>query len=429
MFRRKQILYRVILLFILLGSAVLGSPIEERPLSNIIIVGNDHTRSEVIERELLFEHGKLVNDSLLNLSKNRLENLWLFNRVEFFPMENGDSTSILISVTERLYLFPYPEFKVEDRDWDKLTYGIGLAHDNFRGGNEKLYLSAQFGHRPGYKFAYHNPWIGREWHLTGSLFIQKYSIPNRIEEFDENHLYMAVSFGKYWTRNFSTRISFYRDDIKVGSDYKDFLFSPKNQEVNDGIYLSAILDTRDLYAYPRKGFYLGLNYKKSGLFNVNLDYSVYRLDVRKYFSMKKLVLASRLNTIQSTGTLPIYDKIFLGFAERVRGHFSEVQSGNHLLSAGMALRYPLMALRYYSMPTVLLPESSTKNMKFGINGGLFAETGIVWNRPEEFQQNQFISGFGFGLHFLLPYIEVLRLDMAFNEQFNHEFIVEIEMPF
>jgi len=421
--------YRIFTLIALLGSSIWSSPIEERPLSNIIIVGNDRTRSEVIERELLLEHGELVNDSLLNLSKNRLENLWLFNRVEFFPMENGDSTSVLISVTERLYLFPYPEFKVEDRDWDKLTYGVGVAHDNFRGGNEKLYLSAQFGHRPGYKFAYHHPWIGREWHLTGSLFIQKYSVPNRIEDFDENHLYMAASLGKYWTRNLSTRISFYRDKIKVGSDYQNYLFSNSKQEMNNGLYLSTILDTRDLYAYPRKGFYLSLNYKKSGLFNDDLDYAIYRLDIRKYFSIQKLIIASRVKTTQSTGNLPVYDKIFLGFAERIRGHFNEVQSGDRLLSAGMALRYPLMDLRYYSMPTVLLPESSTKNMKFGINAGIFAETGIIWTRSDEFQQNNFISGYGFGVHFLLPYIEVLRVDMAFNEEFKHEFIVEIEMPF
>ena len=81
------------------------------------------------------------------------------------------------------------------------------------------------------------------------------------------------------------------------------------------------------------------------------------------------------------------------------------------------------------MPTVLLPESSTRNMKFGINGGIFGESGIVWSKKDEFKQENFISGFGFGVHFLLPYIEVLRIDMAFDEKLKHEFIIEIEMPF
>ena len=173
----------VSLIFVLSALPALSQQFIERPLANIIVVGNDHTKTEVIERELLFKRGETVTDTLLSQSKNRLENLWLFNRIEFFPLDSGDSVSLLISVTERLYIFPYPEFKVEDRDWDKLTYGLGLAHENFRGRNEKVYASLLFCHRPGFKFGYNNPWINRDLHLISSFYIQKYSIPNRINEF------------------------------------------------------------------------------------------------------------------------------------------------------------------------------------------------------------------------------------------------------
>jgi len=412
-----------------LSTIILAQSTTQRPLSNIIIVGNKHTKSEVIERELLFTRGDMVNDSLLLKSKNRLENLWLFNRVEFFPMDNGDSLSLLISVTERLYLLPFPEYKVEDRDWSKLTYGFGLANDNLRGLNEKLYLSVLFGYRPGFKAAYYNPWIGGSWHLTGSVFVQKYSIPNRIEEFDEKHLYIAVSSGKYWTRYLYSRFIFYRDAINVNSASATFMESATKQDINYGLFFINTYDTRDLYAYPGKGLYAQLQIQKSGFFTDNINYTKYDIDLRSYFPWKKLIFASRLFTRFSQGRLPIYDGIFFGYNNRIRGHFSEIYSGRHLMTGGAALRFPLLKVRYFSMPSAFVPESSTQNMKFGINGGLFAESGIIWNRREEFRTENFITGFGLGVHFLLPYIEVLRLDMAFNEKLNHEFILEIQMPF
>ncbi len=344
-------------------------------------------------------------------------------------MENGDSLSLLISVTERLYLLPFPEYKVEDRDWDKLTYGIGLANNNLRGMNEKLYLSVQFGYRPGYKAAYYNPWMGGALHLTGSLFIQKYSLPNRLEGFDEKHLYMAISPGKYWTRYLYSRIIFYRDDIRVKSAAAVFMESATEQDINYGLFFINSYDTRDLRAYPSKGLYAQLQIQKSGFFSDKINYIKYDLDLRSYLPWRKLIFASRLFTRLSVGRLPVYDGVYLGYNNRIRGHFNEVYSGKYLMTGGTAIRFPLLKVRYFSFPSAFAPESSTQNMRFGINGGLFAESGIIWNRRRQLRSENLISGFGFGLHFLLPYIEVMRLDMAFNEKLKHEIIMEIQMPF
>lgn len=424
---RSQIL--IFILFFFISSFLQAHETAERPVSNIIIIGNKQTKNEVIERELLFKRGQTVNDSLLIESKHRLENLWLFNRVEFFPMDNGDSLSLLISVTERLYLLPFPEYKVEDRDWNKLTYGIGLANDNLRGMNEKLYLSAQFGYRPGYKAAYYNPWIGGDLHLTGSLFIQKFSLPNRQQSFDENHLYLALSSGKYWTRHLYSRLIFYRDKIQVNKASAQFMESASQTDINYGIFVINAYDTRDLRAYPQKGVFAQMQIQESGLFSDDIHYAKFDVDMRGYFPWKKLIFASRFFSRFSQGRLPIYDGIYLGYNNRIRGHFSEIYRGKYLTMGGAALRFPLMKVRYFSFPSVLAPANATRNMKFGINGGLFAESGVIWNKQEDLKTKNFISGFGFGLHFLLPYIEVLRLDMAFNEKLEHEIIIEIQMPF
>ncbi len=401
----------------------------QKPVSAIILVGNKHTKAEVLRRELLFKEGDMVSDSLLRLSRKRLENLWLFNRVEMMALPQQDSVSILIAVTERLFFFPYPIFTVDDRDWNKVTYGLGFAHVNFRGRNEKLYFNMLFGHQSGYMLAYDNPWFGGKRHFTGGLFLKKYGQLNRSLPFKEKHLYAAGSFGKYWSRFFSSQLVLYVDHIRVDAAWQKYMSSGRTQENNIGLRLISKYDTRDLYAYPSHGWFVNTMLIKSGFFEPKIDYYKYSLDVRHYDSYKGLILAGRVFLRRSMGDLPIYDRVYFGFGERIRGHFYEVYEGRHALSGGLALRFPLLKTRYFDLPSYLLPESSMHNLKFGINGGLFAESGVVWEKPAEFALPNFISGFGLGLHFLLPYIEVLRMDLAFNEKLQSQLLVEILMPF
>jgi len=399
------------------------------PLSAIYIVGNDHTHEDIVLRELLFSAGDTINDSLLAASKKRIENLWLFNRVEFMPLPGNGDWSLLINLTERLYIFPYPVFNFEDRDWKKLTYGLGFAHENFRGRNEKLYFSLAFGERPGWHFTYFNPWVNSNWHLITGFYIKKYIMTNRSHDFDENHLYWAVNFGKYWTRDFYTSLAVNGDRIKLNPAYSDSLFTGKSSETNYGLILTTAVDTRDLYAYPSRGHYLFFRIRRQGLFEPKLDYWQYVFDIRHYLDFNYFIFAYRMHTKQSIGSLPVYDRVYFGFDERIRGHFSEVWEGRHSFLTSVDLRFPLLPLRYFTFETGLLPEFYTRNLKFGINVGFFFDTGLVWKDKNEFGLNNFKRGFGAGLHVLLPYIEVLRFDVGFNEKLKSEFIMEIQVAY
>jgi outer membrane protein assembly factor BamA len=386
----------------------------------------------VILRELLFKEGDALSDSLLNVSRERLENLWLFNRVEFILTPNLNEVTLIISVTERLYIFPFPIFTLDDRDWDKITYGFGITHTNFRGWNERIFAQIYFGNRPGYGFSYFNPWINRDLHLTAGVYFQKYSVQNHSAPFDEKHILASFSFGRYWTRDFFSKFSYYYDNITVPSTaaITDLMETKTKNETNNGVTLTTVYDKRDVYAYPTSGFYANLTLRKSGLFAAKIDYFQYAFDLRKYFSWKRITSASRIFLLQSTGGLPIYDRVYLGYSSRIRGHFNDTPTeGRHLFTAGQAFRFPLIKQRYYSLPNVFLPGPSTQNLKFGLNAGFFVETGYTWKWKNDFDTDKFISGYGMGLHFMLPYVEVLRFDMAFDEKFNHEFIMEILMPF
>lgn len=434
-FSHKRSLKIILLIFTLLCSGTLfADTFPQKPIAAIIIVGNEKTKEKVITRELLFTTGDVATDSLIEESKNRLENLWLFNRVEFIPVPGDDeSINLIISVTERLYIFPYPELRIEDRDWKKLTYGLGFAHDNFRGRNEKLYFLALFGNRPGFHFTYFNPWLFDDLHLTTGIYLKKYIKQNQslepIEPFDETHYYIGWTIGKYWTRDFYSLVTFSRDELHVNREAAQYLQSGRKQETNYGIILNTTYDKRDLYAYPSQGWYARLRLHYHGLFEDDIDYWKYLIDLRNYFSWNKLIFATRIFTYQSLGDLPVYHRTYFGYSERVRGYFFDVFEGKHAFLSTLALRFPIVPVRYFSLPFSVYQESATKNLKFGINGGLFVDTGMVWNRRYEFALNNFLTGFGGGIHFRLPYIEVLRFDLGFNEQLESQFIMEVEMAF
>ncbi len=405
------------------------SDLNGRTVADIVVMGNDHTRKQVIVRELLFNEGDAINDSLLNASKKRIENLWLFNRVELIPVPNGTDITLLISVTERLYLFPFPTLVVEDRDWSKLTYGFGIAHENFRGRNEKVFASALFGSRPGYTLSYLNPWIHDKLHFTAGFYLQKYTFGNHSYDFDENHLYMSFNFGKYWTRNAFSKLSFIRDEISVDEPFAHRMNTGNSSETNYGLGLLNLYDGRDLYAYPGTGWYTQLNIKKYGFFEEAIDYWKTTLDVRRYYTWQPFILAGRVYSIYTGGDLPVYDRVYLGFTDRIRGHFYEIREGKHSLLFNGAIRFKILPVRYVTLPQDIFPSYLTRNLKFGLNGGLFWDSGIIWNEKRQLAIDNFLSGFGVGLHFRLPYIEVLRLDLAFDEHMKAQFIVENGVAF
>ena len=77
----------------------------------------------------------------------------------------------------------------------------------------------------------------------------------------------------------------------------------------------------------------------------------------------------------------------------------------------------------------MIPVQYSSNLKLGLNAGIFVDSGIVWNNPEEYSINNFHTGFGFGLHLLLPYVEVFRVDYGFNRDLEGQFILEVGIAF
>lgn len=420
-----------LIVFLAFFSQLHSQDFADKQITSILVVGNEVTNEDIIKRELLLQIGDTFSDSLVVLSERRVSSLFLFNRVEIIPVPDNENVALLVRVTEKFFLFPFPEFRIEDRDWDKLSYGFGLTHINFRGRNEKLVGVVVFGYRPGFQLDYFNPWIGDENRYTSGISLRKYSTQHKIQDFDENHFYAGWSGSRYWDRYFSTGIglSYEHTTVPNVDSVTTQMLTGKNKEDLFGVSLFLNYDSRDFIAYPSEGWSASLSISKEGLFEPGIDYFQTSADIRHYETFGPLTIAGRVYLLNTFGDLPLYRQVYLGFVERVRGHFSETYSGKHAFLSNFEMRLPIINVRHYNMPSVFLPTSSTQNLKFGINGAVFFDSGMVWGPDEKgknikFKPENLLKGFGFGLHFILPYVEVARLEFGFDEQKNSEIIFE-----
>jgi len=406
------------------------TPPVNKPIKNIIIIGNKHTKENVIRRELLVKEGAVPTSQQLTESQRRLQNLYLFNRVELTLVSMDDTyNALIIAVTERLYLYPVPIFTINEQDWGKISYGLGLEHMNFRGQNERLWAGLWFGYRPGFNWFYRDSWAGDSLHLTTGLGSSRYTFNHRTLDFPERHFANLVSVGKWWSLYFLTELTFNFENIKVDHEYASLMHSGKSSENQIGVQLSVRYDTRDLYYYPSSGWLNMFTIYQNGLFQRFDHYQHLTMDTRYYVPLGSLILAWRFYQTYLFGEAPIYRLNYLGFNERIRGHFYTEKEGRNINVGNMEIRFPILPIVYYSYSLPIIPDEYLKNLKFGLSGCLFIDSGIIWNTAPQYSFSNFDTGFGIGLHIHLPYVEVMRLDYGFNRELSGQFIIEVGVAF
>jgi len=143
----------------------------------------------------------------------------------------------------------------------------------------------------------------------------------------------------------------------------------------------------------------------------------------------KTTLALRTAGMFSSGNIPVYDRFYFGYEERIRGRYYDINEGENLLFGGIEFRFPLLKIRYIDVAPMPGFETYSSNLKFGISAGIFLETGAIWFQDHQLSQQNFRSGFGAGLHFHMPYINVFRVDCGINSEWQIQNIVDIEVAF
>lgn len=355
--------------------------------------------------------------------RKRIQNLGIFNRVETFAESAGDGVRVFILVTEGPALLPYPVLHINERDWTKLSYGAGLRALNIRGRAETLDALFSAGYDPIYGIAYNNPWIDGTFGLQAGFNAYSQRLLSkhyRSEKAHENQSAIFVDVGKRLTLNmtFGTLLGIREVAIIPAR------IAPGGHPVDrmPVAGLSLIWDHRDLREYPMKGTLLSLSARKNGWRRQRTDYDLLEMDARGYLPIPgTCTIAIRVSTAFTAGGPPVYDRLFLGYEERIRGHWFETAEGENRWIAGAALRLPLIPVQYFDLGEA----SELMNLKFGVSAGIFADAGTTWFHGEKWNDGDILFGYGGGLHFHLPIVDVLRLEAAFDEKGRREWICDI----
>ena len=82
-------------------------------------------------------------------------------------------------MSEQIYFLPFPVLFINDRDWDKVSWGVGFVHSNFLGRTEKFAGIFWTGYNPALHIAYSNPWIGKKYNLLTKVELFYARIKNK----------------------------------------------------------------------------------------------------------------------------------------------------------------------------------------------------------------------------------------------------------
>ena len=408
-------------------------------VDSIVITGNSVTQDKIILRELTFKVGDYVNMEDLQYNRERIYSLGLFNNVTIIPVLKDENTNIAITVEESWYIWPIPILDLRDSELRKLTLGINLLYKNFRGMNETVSSIFAFGYDPFFNLSYYNPWLIREDNISLSLGISYNKIHNISpmaeyfygSDFTYKHISGYINTGK--------RFNIYNElYFLLGYDYVEQpLLIKKIPTASNGRVdrmiksgIDYIFDSRNLKQFADSGFYANLNYTHRGFGLNNINFSSFDMDLRYYLKVTDGLTMKLRNRNRFTfgGSVPFYDHSFLGYGERIRGHYNDIREGNNLYVFSIDMRYPIIKEWLFSIKLPLIPKELT-TYRIGIYADAFGNTGATQFNNKTLGVNDFYSGYGAGLLFaVLPY-NIASVFYAMNEYEKGEIIFELGFTF
>jgi outer membrane protein assembly factor BamA len=420
--------------FLLIQATALSQENADTLLSvrEILFDGNETTKDFVILREMKLRPGEKITAEALEHDQQRIYNLQLFNKVDLELKPDGTVADIIVHVHERWYFVPFPVFGIRYRDLDKIYYGAGIVHQNFRGRNEKLFFSFALGYDRWVSLTYRNPKLTDDDDLFLSVHgaYSKYqSLSINTDYYDQINLNVGAAVGK--------RFGFY--DVVQGWVNYDVWQISNSQIIRtasaDGrdAYVSAganyARDTRDVREYPLSGHLFSVYASKYGFGESQVNFFRYGFDARFHQPLSddlSLGLRSYVSLVGG-GVVPAYHHVFFGYGERIRGYFRNTLEGENITGANTELRIALLKPRYYTLPFKFIPQFSV--LRYGLYFGLFADAGKIWNRDQGFSSQRWYAGYGAGFHFLLPYSLIVRTEYAFNNEGTGQFVLDFGASF
>jgi outer membrane protein insertion porin family len=404
-------------------------------LNLVNVQGNTRTKDKVIRRELAVKPGDVYDTVLVDASRQRLENLNYFSQVQTVP------TDTMIPGRKDLNVI------VEEKRTGSFNFGAGFSTidslvgfaelqqtnfdifgwPNFVGGGQRLRIRGQYGiERADAEISFTEPYFlgyrlsfGAEAFYRNATFLSPY--------YDQSNYGGALQL-RYPVNDFiAVNAEFKTEGISIYDVSTSIpqiaggTFNGATLPNQEGSYFRNALsgginfDNRDNLFLTRKGTYVALNMflaSITGQQDVD-DYGI-SLEGSQHFSLPwDLIFLAKgqlatVDTVDGSGDVPIFDRLFLGGANNLRGfQFREVGPNNGgVYYGGNSLGYGTLEMTF---PVITR-----------VRGAFFVDAGYVNQNSWDFNGSDYNADYGFGVRLDLP-IGPIRIDYGIpfvSDQYN-----------
>lgn len=420
---------------------------------SILISGNKKTKDYIIKREMTVGIGDSIQignlRDRLDRMKENIYNTTLFVKVSVEPyLINAYECDILVTVKERWYVFPVPQFELVDRSFDewltkyngslkRVNYGLKFVHYNFSGRKDQLRLSIINGYTRNISAYYNAPYVNKK--LTNGFFIgagysQTKEIPYQTNYDNSLAFYSNGGFVKdSWFINAGYTVRHKINTTQVFSvGYTNVLVSDtvlsnrfninyfnslsQRQGIVDLTYTLQYAKVNNiLYPLTGKSFYVtflkrGLGWREGvNMLSVEGEYDKFYALGKKWYSSMQFTGKVKLPFKQ-----PFINLRALGDRnDYLRGLEYSTIDGVAYATAKFNLKREFLN---FSIPTFFKSKTYNK-IPFRFFAKTFADFGYVYNRyqPSTQLNNKFLYTSGFGLDILTLYDIHIRLDYSFDQ--------------
>ncbi|MGA2279767.1 MAG: outer membrane protein assembly factor BamA [Verrucomicrobiota bacterium] len=422
-------------------------------VEKIDIRGNNKTKDKVIRRELAISPGETFDMVRVKISKQRLEGLQYFEKVDMRP----ETTDPPIAGRKDLIV------NVEEQNTGNFMLGAGFSSvdalvgyaeitqgnadlfhpPTFTGAGQKLRLFVQLGtKRQDYELSFVEPWfLNRKLSFGVDLYRHQWDFesPNNIYNEDRTGVRLSLTRA-LWSDFLIGSVSYTLEDVGIslnGGFHGDETYPlPWGNSRN---VPNAILDQTGDHLYQRFGVTLAYDTRNSTQLpnhgqrtEIDPEFSLgdttyYKVEAKTAWYFPGLFKGHVIEAVGragiadslSSGDVPFYDRYYLGGLYSLRGFRYRSIGPREPFDpyAPKVVEDPIGGDSYWMGSVEYSLPIFEKDNGPGVRFALFYDIGDVGAQPYSFSGN-FDDNWGLGLHINIPKLGPLRLE--YGVPINHD---------
>ena len=409
---------RAIALFVICLPALAGAAFDPsvfaeydgRVVASVVINGNNVTRTHIIWREIETVSGEALNLETLADDFTRLENLGIFASIDVrvYAIAPDGPAYVGFDFVEMPWVIPMLKFKyTEQNGW---SVGPALSSVNMLGYGVSLSASVVFGGTTQAVVESRGPWFTTN-RLRYNLRFALLERLDTLNEFNENSIELTPWLSYFFnpTIQFGTMIGYF----EMQSDVDGKTLDSDNTDQFGRVAVAGIYDSRNSWRNPTGGWWteleVGAYFGDGNWFQSNLDFRRWQPLFPRHTLAMGFLFSGQTGTVGTD--MPEYLMYRMGGANSIRGYDIDVL-GRELFGQNQTIvtaEYLFEVLPLQQWPVLSWAFSA------GMQVAAFADYGNAWNNDDAHAIERGRFGGGFGLRFLVPGINVARVDIGFGE--------------